>query len=126
MLSKNFEWFYSISTSSDLDLAGYCWYCSPSDSTKYEIVSRLSHSRYCCEFDNVPGGTRTIATNPTVGQLLVLSVLLANFLLQALIIESHSLTRQISGLSDRQTTLDVVLRDLQRVASRSPTPLPDQ
>ncbi|KAA0065488.1 putative gag-pol polyprotein [Cucumis melo var. makuwa] len=78
------------------------------------------------KFESAPGGTRAaIATYPTIGQPLVLSVPLANWLLQALMAESRSLTRQISELSDRQTVLDVVLRDFRHVASGSPTSLSD-
>ncbi|KAA0067426.1 flocculation protein FLO11-like [Cucumis melo var. makuwa] len=58
------------------------------------------------EFEYAPGGTKTNATNPTVGQSLVLPFSLANHLLQALMAESRSLTRQISVLSDRWTVLD--------------------
>lgn len=77
------------------------------------------------EFENAPRGTKTNAINPTIGQPLVLSVPLVNHLLQASMAESRSLTRQISDLSDRQTVLDTVLRDLQRVASGFSTPPPD-
>ncbi|KAA0050531.1 flocculation protein FLO11-like [Cucumis melo var. makuwa] len=73
------------------------------------------------EFENAPGGTRAAAsTNPTVRQPLVLYVPLASRLLQALMAESHSLTRQINDLSNRRTMLDAVLRDFQHVASGSP------
>ena len=41
-------------------------------------------------------------------------------------VESRSLTRQISDLSDRRTVLDAVLRDLWCVASGSPFPTQDQ
>ncbi|KAA0067619.1 envelope-like protein [Cucumis melo var. makuwa] len=78
------------------------------------------------EFENVPRGTKTTTPNPTVGQSLVLSVPVANCLLQALLAEFRSLTRQISDLSDRRTALDAVLRDLRCVASGSLTPPPDQ
>ncbi|TYK11089.1 flocculation protein FLO11-like [Cucumis melo var. makuwa] len=78
-------------------------------------------------FENAPVGTSAAAaTNPTVGQPLVLSVSLANRLLQVLLAESRCLTRQISELSDRRTVLDVVLRDLRRAASGSSTPPSDQ
>ncbi|TYK06511.1 putative mitochondrial protein [Cucumis melo var. makuwa] len=74
------------------------------------------------KFDNAPGGSRaTTATNPTVGQPLVLYVPLANRLLQALMVESRSLTRQISELSNRRTMLEGFLHDFRRAASRTPT-----
>ncbi|KAA0036116.1 flocculation protein FLO11-like [Cucumis melo var. makuwa] len=59
------------------------------------------------------------ATSPTVGQPLVLSVVLANRLLQALVAESHSLTRQISELSTRRIVLENILCDLRREALES-------
>ncbi|KAA0035370.1 flocculation protein FLO11-like [Cucumis melo var. makuwa] len=77
-------------------------------------------------FENAPRGTSaTAATNLTIGQPLVLSMSLATRLLQVLMAESHSLTRQISELSDRHTVLDVVLRVLRHAASGSSTPPSD-
>ncbi|TYK27414.1 flocculation protein FLO11-like [Cucumis melo var. makuwa] len=61
-------------------------------------------------FANAPEGTSAAAaTNSTVGQPLLLSIPLANCLLHALMVESCSLTRQISELSDRRTVLDAIL-----------------
>ncbi|KAA0055023.1 flocculation protein FLO11-like [Cucumis melo var. makuwa] len=77
-------------------------------------------------FENAPGGTSVVAaTNPTIGQPLILFVSLANRLLQALMAESCSLTHQISELFDRRTVLDVVLRDFRCAASGSSTPSSD-
>ena len=78
------------------------------------------------EFDNAQGGTSTTAaTHPTVGHPLTLTVSLANRLLQALIVESRSLTRQISELTDRRTVLDVVICDLRRAAFGATPPPSD-
>ena len=65
------------------------------------------------KFDNAPGRTSTpAASQPIVGHPLTLSMSLSNRLLQALIVESRALTRQISELTDRRTVLDVVIHDL--------------
>ncbi|TYK16303.1 gag-pol polyprotein [Cucumis melo var. makuwa] len=78
------------------------------------------------EFDNAPGGTSIAATtHPTVSHPLTLSVSLVNLLLQALIAESCSLTRQISDLTDRRTILDAVLHGLRRAAFESTPPPSD-
>lgn len=76
------------------------------------------------EFDNAPGRIKSAAAmHSTVGQSLVLFILLANLLLQALMAESRSLTRHISELFDRRTMLDAILCDLRRVAF-GPSPSP--
>ncbi|KAA0039070.1 flocculation protein FLO11-like [Cucumis melo var. makuwa] len=78
------------------------------------------------EFDNAPGQIKSAAaTHSTVGQSLVLFILLANLLLQALMVESRSLTRHISELFDRRTMLDAILCDLRRVAF-GPSPSPSK
>ncbi|TYK29845.1 flocculation protein FLO11-like [Cucumis melo var. makuwa] len=79
------------------------------------------------EFDNAPEGTSVVAaTHPIVGHPLIHFVSLANRLLQALIAESRSLTRQISDLTDRRTVLDAILRDFRRAASGCTPPPSDQ
>ncbi|KAA0065473.1 flocculation protein FLO11-like [Cucumis melo var. makuwa] len=57
---------------------------------------------------------------PSVGQSVVVPAILANRLLQALVVaESHLLTRLISELSDRRMVLENVLRNLRWVSSES-------
>ncbi|KAA0040706.1 flocculation protein FLO11-like [Cucumis melo var. makuwa] len=76
------------------------------------------------EFDNAPGGTSTpAASQSAVGHPLTLSMSLANRLLQALIVKSCVLTRQISELTDRRTMLDDVICDLRHAASGATPPL---
>ncbi|TYJ96982.1 flocculation protein FLO11-like [Cucumis melo var. makuwa] len=78
------------------------------------------------EFDNAPGGTSTpAASQPAVGHPVTLSVSLANRLLQALIVESRALTRQISELTDHRTVLDAVIGDLRSTASGTIPPPSD-
>ncbi|KAA0038408.1 flocculation protein FLO11-like [Cucumis melo var. makuwa] len=78
------------------------------------------------EFDNAPGGTSTpAASQPAVGHPVTLSISLANRLLQALIVESRALTRQISELTDHRTVLDAVIGDLRSTASGTIPPPSD-